>query len=60
VPRWARLTSPGLARWPPPTSAACDVPDAGERSGGRITSRPPSSIPATLWIMLTSSAAGIM
>ena len=34
TPRWARLTSPGLARTPPPASAAWEAPWWGSREGG--------------------------
>ena len=57
TPRCARLTSPGRARCPPPVSAACEAEWCGSRNGGRMTRRPPASRPATLWIMLTSSAS---
>ena len=57
TPPWARLTSPGRARLPPPTSAAIEAEWCGSRNGLLMTRPPCSSLPASEWIIVASSAS---
>ena len=58
TPRCARLTSPGRAARPPPTSAAIDALWCGARKGGwRTSGCSRESSPETEWMRVTSSAS---
>ena len=58
TPWWARLISPGLTvRLPPPHSATVLAVWWGERNGRSVTMPSSPKMPATEWILVTSSAS---
>src|SRR6202000_2893916 len=59
TPLWARETSPGLARRPPPVRAAMEAEWCGLRKGRARVRAPRAISPATEWTMeVSSSSAG--
>ena len=62
TPRWAREAAPGRGRpVPPPTSAVTVAVWCGSSNGGRAPGRrPASSVPATEWTAVTSSACSLV